>query len=500
LRFQGATTTWQQLHRRVTAVAQGYERAGVRRGDRVAIFMTNRPECIEATLAANAVGAIAVPLNFRLSEPEAAGLVTDCGARLLVTDASLLGPATRMSEGADIALLVTGVDAAAARAGNAHRYEEWIAAGTWESTPHLMHERDVALIMYTSGTTGRPKGAMLTHLNLMMQAIAMIRTHRLVRSDDVYFLNVPLFHVAGIGTMPAPLLNATPTVIMPTGAFDAEATLAAIESERVTTMFMVPAQWQALCEHSDAGERTRSLRTISWGGAPATRSLLERMREVFSLAEVISVFGQTETSPPTASLPGEAAIEKLGSVGLPVPTVATRIVDDQLQDVPPGEVGEIIYRGPVITPGYWQNPGATEDAFSEGWFHSGDLVRRDAEGYLYVLDRKKDIVISGGENIYCPEVESALAGHPSVADIAVVGGPHARWGETPVAFVVAASGEPAPELADLHAWSAGTLASYKRPTRLILVDELPRNASGKILKHVLRDRLRPGGSGAPPES
>jgi fatty-acyl-CoA synthase len=213
---------------------------------------------------------------------------------------------------------------------------------------------------------------------------------------------------------------------------------------------------------------------------------------VFPHTEIISVFGQTEMSPVTTSLPGADAVRKIGSVGKVIPTIVARVVDDEMHDVKPGEVGEIVYRGPTLMAGYWNDPEATAEAFAGGWFHSGDLVRADEEGFLYVVDRKKDMIISGGENIYCAEVENVLAAHPGVADVAVIGVPHEKWGETPAAVVVARDASAPPTLDDLVGFSRDRLASYKKPTLLVLLDELPRNASGKVLKHELRARYATG--------
>jgi acyl-CoA synthetase (AMP-forming)/AMP-acid ligase II len=200
----------------------------------------------------------------------------------------------------------------------------------------------------------------------------------------------------------------------------------------------------------------------------------------------VAVFGQTEMSPVTCMLDSRDARTKIGSVGRPVPTVVARIVDDAMNDVEPGQVGEIVYRGPNTMTGYWNNPEATAEVFEGGWFHSGDLVRADEDGFIYVVDRKKDMIISGGENIYCAEVENVLAGHPAIGEVAVIGAKHARWGQTPVAIVIPADPASPPTLDDLAAWCRGRLASYKKPTVLVVVDSLPRNASGKVLKHQLR--------------
>jgi len=284
---------------------------------------------------------------------------------------------------------------------------------------------------------------------------------------------------------------------MPTAPFDARTTLDVVEREQVTGLFLVPAQWQVLCADPTSTDRCRSLKTISWGAAPATVSLLQDMAKTFPYAEIISVFGQTEMSPVTTALPSEEAVRKIGSVGKPIPTIVARVVDENMNDVRPGEVGEIVYRGPTLMAGYWHDPEATAAAFEGGWFHSGDLVRADEEGFLYVVDRKKDMIISGGENIYCAEVENVLAAHPAVLDVAVIGAKHARWGETPVAVVVPADPASPPTLEDLVDFSRDKLASYKTPTILVVLNELPRNAAGKVVKHELRARYGEASCGIP---
>jgi fatty-acyl-CoA synthase len=474
LRFEGASLTWAHFDDRVRRLAAAFGSRGVTAGDRVVVLMTNRPEFVEATLAANALGAIAVPVNFRLTPGEVGYVLRDSGAALVVTDA-LLAPLAAAAIGDEPILTLVAGDA----------YEQAIAAA--EPLPNVsVDERDIALIMYTSGTTGRPKGAMLSHLNLLMQAITAIRTSRFTGDDHVSLINVPLFHIAGIGSMAPLLLLGRRAVIMPTAPFDAQTTLDVVEAEGVTGLFLVPAQWQVLCAHPDATRRTRSLRTISWGAAPASVALLERMGRTFPHAEIVSVFGQTEMSPVTTALPSEDAVRKIGSVGKAIPTIAARVVDENMNDVAAGEVGEIVYRGPTLMAGYWNNPAATEEAFAGGWFHSGDLVRADDEGYLYVVDRKKDMIISGGENIYCAEVENALGGHPKISEVAVIGAKHEKWGETPVAIIVPVDPADPPTIDELADWMKDSLASYKKPTSVVVLAELPRNASGKVLKHVLR--------------
>ena len=261
-------------------------------------------------------------------------------------------------------------------------------------------------------------------------------------NNDVGFIGVPLFHIAGIGNMIIGLLLGRPTVVYPLGAFDPGALLDVLESEGVTGIFLVPAQWQAVVAEQRAHPRNLKLRVLSWGAAPASDTLLRSMSETFPGTQILAAFGQTEMSPVTCMLLGDDAIRKLGSVGKVIPTVSARVVDENMNDVEVGQVGEIVYRAPTLMAGYWNNPKATAEAFEGGWFHSGDLVRQDAEGYVWVVDRKKDMIISGGENIYCAEVENVLAGHPAIAEVAVIGRADEKWGEVPVAIVVPAGSAP----------------------------------------------------------
>jgi fatty-acyl-CoA synthase len=490
LRFMGTTATWVDLHRRVSALAAALHRRGVGSGDRVMILMLNRPEFVETCLAATMLGAIAVPVNFRLTPPELAYLVDDCGAAVLVTEPALAPVAAALG---DITpALSTVIVADSAGDGGVLGYEELIAEEGEPAPPVDIPGDSPALIMYTSGTTGHPKGAVLTHTNLAGQVMTAIYTYAPDINNDVGFIGVPLFHIAGIGNVLPGMTMGIPTVIHPLGGFDPGGLLDVLEAERVSGIFLVPAQWQAVCAEQQARPRNLRLRNLSWGAAPASDTLLRQMAETFPDCRILAAFGQTEMSPVTCMLLGDDAIRKLGSVGKVIPTVAARIVDDNMNDVPVGEVGEIVYRAPTLMAGYWNKPHATAEAFAGGWFHSGDLVRSDDEGYIWVVDRKKDMIISGGENVYCAEVENVLAGHPAIIEVAVIGRPDERWGEVPVA--VAAVSEEL-RLEDLAGFMDEHLARYKQPKFLEIVDALPRNPAGKVLKTQLRALF--GGSGTP---
>jgi fatty-acyl-CoA synthase len=446
--------------------------------------MLNRAEFVEAMLATNMLGAIAVPLNFRLTPPEIGFLVEDCEARVMVTEAVLAPVATGVR---DIQpLLDTVVVAGGSSDDSVLGYEDLIEEAGDAAEPADVPNDSPALIMYTSGTTGRPKGAVLTHTNLTGQTMTGLYTNGADINNDVGFIGVPLFHIAGVGNLLGGLLLGLPTVIYPLGAFDPGQLLDVLAAEKVTGIFLVPAQWQAVCAEQQARPRELRLRIMSWGAAPAPDALLREMSATFPGTQILAAFGQTEMSPVTCMLLGEDAIRKRGSVGKVIPTVAARVVDENMNDVPIGEIGEIVYRAPTLMSGYWNNPQATAEAFAGGWFHSGDLVRTDEEGYVWVVDRKKDMIISGGENIYCAEVENVLAGHPGIVEVAVIGRAHEKWGEVPIA--VAAITDDGPRLEDLDEFLTERLARYKHPKAFEVVDALPRNPAGKVLKTELRRR------------
>lgn len=489
LRFLGRTTTWGELDSRVGALAGALSGRGVQFGDRVLILMLNRTEFIESFLAINKLGAIAVPVNFRMTPPEIAFLVSDCQAEVVITESVLANVATAVRD-IDPTLTTVVVAGGSTEVGLVG-YDDLIAEAG--DAPPLVDIPDdsPALIMYTSGTTGRPKGAVLTHNNLAGQAMTFLFTNGADLNNDVGFVGVPLFHIAGIGNMIIGLLLGRPTVLYPLGAFDPGTLLDVLDAEAVTGIFLVPSQWQAVVAEQRARPRNLKLRVLSWGAAPASDTLLRSMSETFPGTQILAAFGQTEMSPVTCMLLGDDAIRKLGSVGKVIPTVSARVVDEDMNDVAIGQVGEIVYRAPTLMAGYWNNPKATAEAFAGGWFHSGDLVRQDEEGYIWVVDRKKDMIISGGENIYCAEVENVLAAHPAIAEAAVIGRADDKWGEVPVA-VIALGGDGELGLADLENFLSERLARYKHPKALEIVDALPRNPAGKVLKTELRVRFGAG--------
>lgn len=486
-KFEDRQLTFAELDRRVTRLANALHQRGVRQGDRVAVLMTNRLEVVESYLAGCRLGAVVVPVNFRLVADEVSYIVADSDCAALIVDAGMAELAGKVRSRVPVgACLVTGGAEAGAGAG-AEAYEGALDAAGEEPVLVDVSETDPAFIMYTSGTTGRPKGAVLSHFNLMMNTFNMMVTMGITGDDEVWLSGLPLFHIGGLNGILPYLMTGGTSVILPSGQFDPNQVVDLLESERVTGCYFVPTQWQAICSLPGLDKRRLSLRRISWGASVAPPSVLEAMAETFPGVPNYNAFGQTEMSSVTCVLKGEDAIAKMGSVGTPIVNVEARIVDDDMGDVAQGAVGEIVYRGPTVLQEYWRKPEATAEAFSGGWFHSGDLCRMDGDGFIYVVDRKKDMIISGGENIYCAEVEAVIDAHPKVKEVALVGIPHEKWVETPRAVVVASDPSDPPTEEELIAFTKERLASYKKPTSVVVVDELPRNASGKVLKTVLRE-------------
>jgi Acyl-CoA synthetases (AMP-forming)/AMP-acid ligases II len=481
-RFLGQEWSWSAVNAHMDAFAAALQRRGVGFGDRVLLLTLNRPEVVEAVFGINRLGAMAVPINVRLTPPEIAYIVDDADADILIVEqplAPLVGAVAQLTD------RITRVIVIGEAGEGQESYADLLAEGVQGAEFPDVPEDTACLIMYTSGTTGRPKGAMLDHGNLFAQALTLLRVNQTFDESDIAFMTAPLFHIAGLGSISPNFVIGIPTVIHPLGAFNPTELLDAWEREKATIVFNVPQQWQVICADPSIPDRDLHLRIISWGAAPAADTLLRQMAATFPKATNVAVFGQTEMSPITCALSGEDSLRKLGSVGRPIPTLQYRVVDDAMNDVAPGEVGEILYRGPNLMQGYWRKPAETAEAFAGGWFHSGDLVRQDEEGFVWVVDRKKDMIISGGENVYCAEVENALFAHPAILDVAVYGRADERWGEVPVAAVVLAP-DASLTIDELQEWAADKLARFKQPKALVVVEALPRNAGGKVNKVALR--------------
>lgn len=479
--FQGTTRTYAELDERANRLAHALEGHGVGAGDRVAILMYNGLEVVESLFACVKLGAIAVPVNFRLSQDEARYILGHSGSAGIVVGPQLDSFAREVV--ADTGQFLISCDPAAPAD---ESYERALAEALNTSPTVLVKDTDVAVLMYTSGTTGLPKGAMLTHRNLLSNTVNWLLEMG-ADSDDVWLSGLPLFHIGGINGLLPFLYLGTTAVVTPSTGFDARETIELITDLDVTMCFFVPTQWQEICAAATEMQVTLPrLRVGLWGASQAPRATLEALARTFPHLGVVNAFGQTEMSSNTCFLKPADALRKMGSVGRPAVNVDARIVDEDMSDVPLGEIGEIIYRGPTVMKGYYNDPGATAEAFTGGWFHSGDLVVMDADGYITVVDRKKDMIISGGENIYPAELERVIRTHPNVIDVAVIGVPHDKWVETPVAVVVCS--RPTDE-SELIALVRSQLASYKKPRAVVVIDELPRNAAGKVLKRNLKERF-----------
>jgi acyl-CoA synthetase (AMP-forming)/AMP-acid ligase II len=480
LEFEGRETSWSELLSRTQAVAGALRDLGVGRGDVVAVLLHNSDRFLEVMHAVSHLGAIFMPLNWRLAGPELAFIVDDATAALVVSEEEF---ADKLAEiRADLTCpYVAALGPVPEGWGS---LEEAIAAAAPVGQPVRLGPSDVLRLMYTSGTTSRPKGVMLTYGNLWAKCAAHIVEFRMTH-DAIGLACGPLYHV---GT-----LDMTTTNLMYLGArvhiqrrFEAAAVLEAIERLAVTHIWLAPAMVRALVDHPDAQHRDlSSIVQIIDGGEKMPLPLIDRVLSTFPNAWFADAYGLTETLSGDTVLDKGRERHKLGSVGRPVLHTEIRVVGEDGRDVPTGEPGEILIRGPKTAAGYWRNPEATAAAFRDGWFHSGDLGTLDDDGYLFIVDRLKDVIVSGGENIASSEVERVLYEHPAVAEVAVVAGPHERWIEVPVAYVVTRAEVSGGEL---EAHCRANLASFKVPKAYHFLPELPRNPSGKVLKRALRDQ------------
>jgi fatty-acyl-CoA synthase len=438
----------------------------------VAFLAGNAHQLLEGYYGVLLAGAVLVPLNIRNAAAELASCLDDCRASVLVRDPALADPGF---------------------AGTTYDLDAWgAAAGPVEPPP--VDEDDPAELFYTSGSTGAPKGAVLSHRALYLHAVHNALTNA-ITGNDVLLHTIPLFHVNGWGT--AHFLTGLGGTHVMLPRFDAAEVLRLVEREHVTRLFLVPTMARMLLDHPDVGERDlASLRQVSIGGAPSTAALLAEVEDAFG-CEAICGYGMTESSPTlTRSIakPRTAATrEQRATTGLPILGVDLRVLDDDDVEVPWDGVaiGEICVRSNHVMTGYWEQPDETAAALRDGWLRTGDLATVDAEGYVSIVDRRKDLIVSGGENVATVEVEAALCAHPAVSQAAVVGMADERWGEVPAAFVTLVDGAD-PDVVgedELIAWVQTRLARFKAPKRVVVLDALPLGGTGKVSKPALRQLL-----------
>jgi acyl-CoA synthetase (AMP-forming)/AMP-acid ligase II len=483
-----AVRAYSELDARVTRLACGLATRGVTAGARLAVLMHNSLEMVETIFAGWRLGAMVVPINFRLVADEVRFIVEDAGPSAVVVDAALahLVEFAGSLPAPPPAVIVHGENGSLPP--GALAWPDLLVEPPDDFELPVVSDAAPALICYTSGTTARPKGAVLSHFNLFMSTMNSMVVNGSGSCDEVWYSNLPLFHVGGLTGLLPQIISGGSSVIVPSLGFDPARAVADLERYGITACVFVGTQWEDICQQIVSQGVSLRLRRVSWGTTSTPTEQLEMIARTLPGVPVFCFFGQTEMSPVTTVLTGADADRKRGSIGKPIINVEARLVDDKGEDVAAGEVGEIVYRGPTVMLGYWNLPEATAKAVEGGWFHSGDLCRADDEGYLYVVDRKTDMIISGGENIYCPEVEEAIVSHPAVEEVAVIGVRHSKWGETPRAVIVPVDPELTPDTDEITAWCRTRLASYKKPTSVVAVDALPRNASGKVLKTVLRQQ------------
>jgi fatty-acyl-CoA synthase len=463
LRFAGSAWSYAMFADRIGRMARALKsELGVGRGDRVALLAMNHPDCLTLLYACARLGAMLVPLNWRLAPPEQRFILSDADVRVVV-----VAQPFEVGGGAHIVSLESIADLLAASSDGGHEPNvDWL---------------DPLLIVYTAGTTGRPKGAVLTQQALLANAVMSQHMHDMTSNDHVLTV-LPLFHVGGLNIQTTPALQLGATVTLH-ARFTAGETLEAIAHDRPTLTTLVPSTIQAMLEHpqwqaADLG----SLRAISTGSTLVPQGLVDAV--LARGVPVLQVYGATETSPIAVYTRLGGDLTRPLSTGLPGLLCEARVVDDAGQEVPTGIAGEVEVRGPNVLTEYWRDDRATTEALHDGWFRTGDIAIRDTDGYFSIHDRKKNMIVSGGENIYPAEIERVLLNHPSVAEAAVIGVADPRWQEVPIAYVV---GRAAISVDELRVHLLDQLARFKVPREIVLVGELPRNALGKVQHFRLRE-------------
>jgi fatty-acyl-CoA synthase len=482
--FEDRPFSYQEINLRTNRLCHFLLDLGIQKGDRISVLLYNCHQYIEIFFAISKIGAILVPLNWRLAGPELEFIITDSGSRMIIFDSefeeviSSIRPRLNLSNGDYIRVGPPGP-------GWAKDYEK----GLLESPVHELRlqvssgDEDPHILMYTSGTTGVPKGAILSHRKTFFNALNADIFYNLT-SEDIMIVSRALFHSGGLLVEAAPVLYKGGTLIL-RKRFRPHEILETIQKYRVTLLEMAATFYQFILQECDLNQYDlSSIRSYFTGGERVPKAMLkEYYRKGITISQI---FGQTEASTITFLSPADAAL-KIGSVGLPVFHGEVRIVDKAGKEVSPGEVGEIIIKGPTLMSGYWNRPDLNAEIIRDGWLYTGDLAQKDEEGYIYIIDREKDMYISGGENVYPAEIEKVLHTHPKIFDAGIVGVSDEKWGEVGEAFIVLKPGETMSN-GEVFEFLKGKVAKYKIPKYLEYIEELPKTASGKIQKFVLKER------------
>jgi long-chain acyl-CoA synthetase len=482
--------TYQEWSEQVHRLANALLNEGVKKGDRVSTFLFNTEELGTAFFACAKIGAIFNPINFRLTSEEVAFILADATPKVVLFEKAL-EPVISNIETRFPFMSFWFIDED--KPAYAASYKDKLAAASTEDIQVEVNENDLYAFIYTSGTTGRPKGVMHIHRNMVDQSVLCIASAKL-EASDVGLVTAPMFHCAELhcNFLPRVHVGAKNVILH---QFNPKQILPLIEQEKITKFFAAPTMWNMLLQEDLKQYDLSSLKLGSYGAAPMAPALVHALHDRLGIS-LIQAYGMTEMGPAITFLSEAEQLRKAGSAGQAALNHDIRIVrtrEDGPSDpddvVPAGETGEIIVKGPCMMVGYYNREDATEKAKYKGWYHSGDIGYLDEEGYLYVKDRVDDMIISGGENIYPREVEDVLHGHPGVLDVAVIGQPDDRWGETVTAFVVKKDLNVTEQELDEFCKNSDSLANYKRPRKYIFCEALPRNASGKIQKFILRKQL-----------
>jgi len=479
----GTRYTYRELNARACQLANFMRVLGVQKGDRVSVLAHNGVPYIDLFYGLAKIGAILAPLNWRLVARELEYIVTDCQPKVLICGPEFADVLAQMRPNIDVPYYVALEGAPVEGALN---YKEQLAAAPPDepSRPPL-HEDDTYAILYTSGTTGRPKGAMIPHRQVLWNCINTVTSWGLTE-NDVSPVFTPLFHAGGLFAFLTPILYVGGRILLDRG-FDTEATLRRIIEERCTVILGVPTLFQMwmnspFFKEADFGH----VHFFISGGAPCPPALMNAWREAKGIV-FRQGYGLTEVGANCFSMTDEESVPKTGSVGKPIFHSQMRLVDEAGNDVPVGTPGELIIAGPHVCTGYWRNPEATAEAIHDGWFHTGDMAQMDEDGFFRIVGRYKDMIKSGGENIYAAEVESVFREHPAVADAALIGEPHEKWGEVGLMIVLLEPGASAAEQ-ELKDFCQNRLARFKIPKRVVFTDELPYSPYGKVMKAELREK------------
>lgn len=472
--YQDREMTYAEFYTQAERVAAFFQQKGYQKDDIIALYALNSDLFLISYFGIQLGGFTAMPVNTKLAAPEVEYIFSNSQAKALIYDVRIEEVIQNTSHQFEDVLTIGGEDTLG----------QVIADGSLHFEPVRLQAEDTAVVMYTSGTTGKPKGVMLTNGNIGSTADIWSEAMG-ISGGDRMLVSTPLFHCAASHVFVVPVTSKGGSIVIEE-AFSPDQTLGMLKSAKPTMFFGVPAMYSILLNRPDIKEaELNTLRLFCYGAAPMPYELVKQLKETFPEVKVQNCYGQTENAPAASSLKDHFALDKIGSVGEVLPQTDIQVVDEFGEPLPAGQVGEIVVKGPQVMKGYLRNEEATRQAIKNGWLYSGDLGKFDEDGLLYIVDRKKDMIIRGGENVYPVEVEEVLYQIPQLMESAVVGVPHEVYGEVPKAYVVLKEGQSISE-EEIKEYCATQLAKYKVPMEVDFMNELPRNASGKVLKHTLR--------------